>query len=65
MKQIMVDLKTNMKEEKIRVKILNSCKQQLPNLTSTEWFEFVKREKNRIFTPTFEQGFKFDYNQVK
>ena len=34
MKQVMVDLKTNMKEEKIRGKILNSCKQQLPNLTS-------------------------------
>ena len=35
----------------------------MPNLTSSR--EFVKRERNRICTPTFEQGFKFDYNQVK
>ena len=51
-RQVPLDLHTNMKETDIRQKIVNACKNKLPNLSPNS-FDFVKREKNKNCTPIF------------
>ena len=63
-RQVLLDLNNNMKEDEIREKIVNACKNKIPDFTSNS-FEFVKRERNKICTPPFDGNLKFDYSQVK
>jgi len=63
-RQVILDLHNNMKEFDIKQKIVNACRTKLPNL-KIEDFIFVKREKNKICTPTFGNDFNFDFTQVK
>ena len=58
------DLNTEMKEKEIRDIIISACKSKIPNLTRHD-FEFVKRDRNRICTPSFDENYAFDYPQVK
>ena len=62
--QVLLDLNNTMKEGEIRERIVNACKNKILDFTSNS-FEFVKRERNKICTPTFDENFKFDYSQVK
>jgi len=53
-----------MKEREIRDQIVTSCERKLPNLKPFD-FTFVKRERGKIYTPTFGSDFQFDYCQIK
>ena len=63
-KQVYFDLNNEMKEEEIRDIIVRSCKCKLPNLSKND-FVFVKRDQNRICTPSFDESYAFDFAQVK
>jgi len=52
-----------MKEREIRDQIVTSCERKLPNLKPFD-FTFVKRERGKIYTPTFGSDFQFDYCQI-
>ena len=62
--QVMVNLTSDMSEQDIRQTIVSACQSVLPNLTK-EQFDFVKRDKGKIYTPIVESGYKFDYPQLK
>ena len=64
LRQVLLDLRNDMKDQEIRDKIVSSCRARLPNL-KPDSFEYVKMDKNRIYTPIFQEDFKFDYSQVK
>jgi len=62
--RILLELNNEMTEEEIRRKIVLSSQKELPFLKETD-FEFVKRDKNRIYAPTVIEGFQYDYSKVK
>ena len=62
--QVMVNLTSEMSEQDIRQTIVSACQSVLPNLTK-EQFDFVKRDKGKIYTPIVESSYKFDYPQLK
>ena len=58
--QVMVNLTSDMSEQTI----VSACQSVLPNLTKDQ-FDFTKRDKGKIYTPIVENGYKFDYIQLK
>ena len=60
----MLTLTSSMKEIDIRRSITALCKSKFP-LLKTHQFEFVKRERSKITTPTVYHSFNWDFPQVK
>ena len=63
-KQVMINLNSEMKEAEIRQKIVVALYSKLPHLKEHA-FHFVKRDKGKICTPVTDSDFRFDYAQVK
>jgi len=64
LKQVMVNLNTNMLEEDVRLAILDAVKVRFPKLKSYE-IEFMKRERSKLNSPLVSDNFKWNYPQVK
>ena len=62
--QVMVNLTSEMSKQDIRQTIVSACQSVLPNLTK-EQFDFVKRDKGKIYTTIVESSYKFHYPQLK
>ena len=63
-KEVYLNLNTEMKQSEIRFKIKDACSRKLPFLNEND-FEFVNRVNGKIIIPTKPDDFNWDYSQVK
>ena len=64
LKQVMVDLKSDYKEFKIREVISHAIEMRFPKI-KPKYFEFLKRERSKLYVPVVTNEFKWDYAQIK